>query len=70
MTHDTDRLAAIEEAAAHHAAAIDEISAQMADQWAAIRRIESRLDRLISYLREARENEGGEAAPDRPPPHY
>lgn len=59
---------ALEEHLAHHAAAIDDISKQMADQWEAIRRLEGKLDRVIAHLRAMQED--AEAPPDAAPPHY
>ena len=55
---------------AHHAEAIDDISKQMADQWAAIRRLDAKLDRIIGHLQTLQDE--GEAAPpaSAPPPHY
>lgn len=60
----------IEEHLAHHTAAIDDISAQMAQQWATIRRLEAQVERLAGIIR-AIGDEGDIGAPDiRPPPHY
>ena len=61
---------ALEEHIAHHAAAIDDISQQMADQWTAIRRLDAKLDRIIGHLQAMQDD--GEAAPPAsvPPPHY
>jgi len=60
----------LEEHIAHHAAAIDDISKQMADQWDAIRRLDRKLDRIIDHLK-AMQEEGDATAPSSaPPPHY
>jgi len=61
----------LEEHIAHHAEAIDDISKQMADQWAAIRRLDAKLDRIIGHLK-AMQEEADSAAPpaSAPPPHY
>ena len=53
MTSPTD----LETHIAHHAEAIDDISKQMADQWAAIRRLDAKLDRIIGHL-QAMQDEG------------
>ncbi len=58
----------IEEHLAHHDAAIDDISAQMADQWDAIRRIERKLEVIITHLKSMEPE--GEAPEITPPPHY
>lgn len=68
--NEPDRLSSLEEAAAHNAAAIDDISAQMADQWAAIRRLEAQLDRVIGHLQALRDDGPGDVPTERPPPHY
>lgn len=61
----------LEEHIAHHAAAIDDISKQMADQWDAIRRIDAKLDRIIGHLRMIQEEAESAAPPaSAPPPHY
>ena len=61
----------LEEHIAHHAEAIDDISKQMADQWAAIRRLEAKLDRIIGHLRTLQdEGESGAPPASVPPPHY
>lgn len=60
----------IEEHLAHHTAAIDDISAQMAQQWATIRRLEAQVERLAGIIRTMGE-EAETGLPDtRPPPHY
>jgi len=60
---------AIEEHLAHNTAAIDDMSAQMAQQWAAIRRLEAQVERLAGLIRTMGE-EGPGAPDDMPPPHY
>lgn len=59
----------IEEHLAHNTAAIDDMSAQMAQQWAAIRRLEAQVERLAGLLQAI--GEDGPSTPDHmPPPHY
>lgn len=59
----------LEEHLAHNSAAIDDMSAQMAQQWAAIRRLEAQVERLAGLI-QAMGEEGPSAADDTPPPHY
>ena len=59
---------AIEETLAHHEAAIDDVSQQMAAQWRAIRRLEGQVERLAGLLQTMQEAPGH--VPDDPPPHY
>jgi len=66
MTSKTD----IEEHIAHHAAAIDDISKQMVDQWEAIRRLDKKLDRIIDHLKTMQEDSNGAPPASAPPPHY
>ena len=59
----------IEEHLAHNTAAIDDMSAQMAQQWAAIRRLEAQVERLAGLLQAIGEDRP--STPDHmPPPHY
>jgi len=60
----------LEEHIAHHAAAIDDISKQMADQWDAIRRLDSKLDRIIDHLKAMQEDAESAPPASAPPPHY
>lgn len=60
---------ALEEHLAHNTAAIDDISDQMARQWAAIRRLEAQVERLAGLM-QAMGAEGPGAPDDMPPPHY
>lgn len=64
-----DRTTALEEHIAHHAAALDDISRQMADQWATIRRMEKAIERLAGHVKSI-DDAGGEAPEITPPPHY
>jgi len=66
MTSET----ALEEHIAHHAAAIDDISKQMADQWDAIRRLDKKLDRIIDHLKAMQEEAETVPPASAPPPHY
>ncbi len=60
---------ALEEHLAHNSAAIDDISEQMARQWAAIRRLEAQVERLAGLIQAI--GDDGPGAPDEaPPPHY
>jgi len=59
----------LEEHLAHNSAAIDDMSAQMAQQWAAIRRLEAQMERLAGLI-QAMGDEGPAAPDDAPPPHY
>lgn len=65
----TDDTTSLEEHIAHHAMALDDISRQMADQWAAIQRIERTLERLSGHVKALGDTDG---APEGnvPPPHY
>ncbi len=60
----------VEEHIAHHAAAIDDISKQMADQWDAIRRLDTKLDRIIHHLKAMQEEADSAPPASTPPPHY
>jgi len=61
----------LEEHIAYHAQAIDDISAQMAEQWEAMRRLEAKMDRIIDHLRAMQEDDGGSGpSASTPPPHY
>ena len=59
----------LEEHLAHNTAAIDDMSKQMAAQWAAIRRLEAQVERLAGMLR-AMEDAGPPAPGDAAPPHW
>jgi len=59
----------LEEHLAHNSAAIDDMSAQMAQQWAAIRRLEAQVERLAGLIQAIGED-GPSAPDDMPPPHY
>jgi uncharacterized coiled-coil protein SlyX len=59
----------VEEHLAHNTAAIDDMSAQMAQQWAAIRRLEAQVERLAGLIQAIGED-GPSAPDDMPPPHY
>jgi len=61
---------AVEEHLAHNTAAIDDMSAQMAQQWAAIRRLEAQVERLAGLIQTMGEEAGPSGADDMPPPHY
>lgn len=60
---------ALEEHLAHNTAAIDDMSAQMAQQWAAIRRLEAQVERLAGLV-QAMGEDMPSAPDDVPPPHY
>ena len=64
------RIKALEEASAHHAAALDDVATQMTDQWAAIRRLEKKLDLVIEHLRASRDQDDGAGEVIDRPPHY
>lgn len=66
MTSET----ALEEHIAHHGAAIDDISKQMADQWDAIRRLDKKMDRIIDHLKAMQEDTDAAPPASAPPPHY
>ena len=63
-----DRLLALEEAATHHARILDDLSAQMNEQWQAIARLERDVALILDHLRAA-EAEAGDGA-SAPPPHF
>ena len=60
----------LEEHIAHHSAAIDDISRQMADQWDAIRNLDAKLDRIVGFLKEMQEDPGFSPSATQRPPHY
>lgn len=60
----------IEEHLAHNTAAIDDMSAQMAQQWVAIRRLEAQVERLAGLVQAIGEDGPSSAQDDMPPPHY
>ena len=65
----SDRIAALEEAVAHHERTIEELSGQIAEQWKTIdglRRVIERMGERIEGL----EAGSGEPAPVTRPPHY
>lgn len=69
------RLSALEEAAAHSVKALDEVSAETAEQWEAIRRLEGKIDMIITYLKQLREEQAaaqgdGTGEMIERPPHY
>jgi len=60
----------LEEHISHHAAAIDDISKEMARQWDTIRRLEAKLDRIIDHLKAMQEEADSAPPASNPPPHY
>ncbi len=60
----------VEEHLAHNTAPIDDMSAQMAQQWAAIRRLEAQVERLAGLVLAIGEDGPSPARDDMPPPHY
>ena len=64
-----DRLRAIEELVAHQARVIDEMSGEMALQGEQIRRMQARVDQLVTRLLEMEESVSGPAEA-RKPPHW
>ncbi len=60
----------LEEHLSHQDAAIDDISKQMAEQWAAIRRLDAKMDRIIDHLRAMQDDGEGAPPASAPPPHY
>jgi len=71
MTPDNEnaRLTALEELTAHQAKTIDELSDQVAEQWATIEQMRRALNRLGEQL-VGLEERTAEAAPVTKPPHY
>ncbi len=64
-----DRIAALEEAVAHHERAIGELSDQVAEQWRTIDGLKRIIERLGERI-EGVEAGFGETAPVTRPPHY
>ena len=64
-----DRLRAIEELVAHQARVIDEMSGEMALQGEQIRRMQARVDQLVTRLLEMEESVSGPVEA-RKPPHW
>ena len=67
---DTDkRITRLEELAAHQTQTIDELSAELASQWATVDQMQKKLDRLIERFM-ALEEASLEAPAITKPPHY
>ncbi len=64
-----DRLAALEEAMAHHERTVDELSGQIAEQWKTIDGLKRIIERMGERI-ETLESGSGEAVPVSRPPHY
>lgn len=70
MTNDSEaRIVALEELAAHQARTIEELSAEIARQWAATDELKRRLGRLTEQFVDLEET-SREAPPVTKPPHY
>ena len=65
----TKRVTKLEELAAHQARTIDELSAELANQWAIVDQQQKKLDRLIERFM-ALEEASLEAPAITKPPHY
>lgn len=63
------RIMKLEELAAHQARTIDELSSELANQWALVDQLQKKLDRLIDRFA-ALEQASLEAPAVTPPPHY
>ena len=63
------RITKLEELAAHQARVIDELSAELANQWATVDQLQKKLERLIDRF-SALEQASLEAPAVTPPPHY
>lgn len=66
---EADRTTALEEAVAHQARAIEELSDQLAGQWKVIEQLRARLETLNERFL-ALEGQASEAPPVTRPPHY
>jgi SlyX protein len=64
-----DRMMLLEENAAHQSLTIDELSAQLAEQWKIIDHLQAKVDRLSEQFR-ALEDASFEAPAITRPPHY
>jgi SlyX protein len=65
----SDRLVSLEETAAHQARIIEELSAELAEQWKVTQALRVKLDRLAERFLSI-EEQGLEAPPITRPPHY
>jgi len=63
------RITKLEELAAHQALTIDELSAELANQWAVVDQLQKKLERLIDRF-SALEQASLEAPAITKPPHY
>jgi SlyX protein len=64
-----ERVTLLEENAAHHSIAIDELSAQLAEQWKIIDHLQLKMRQLLEQFR-ALEDASFEAPAITKPPHY
>lgn len=62
-----DRLVSLEETAAHQAAAIEELSRQLAEQWKLTERLRQELLRLSSRFEEIEDTVSSVPQPQKPP---
>ena len=69
MTDAEERITRLEELAAHQAHVIDELSAELASQWAVVDQLQRKLDRLVDRFI-ALEQASQEAPQATRPPHY
>ncbi|MDO6966193.1 SlyX family protein [Rhizobium alvei] len=65
----SERITSLEEAAAHQARTIEDLSSQLADQWKIIDQLQLRLTQLTERF-QSLEDVAFEAAPVTRPPHY
>lgn len=69
MSEESDRVTALEERAAHQGRVIEELSAQIAEQWKAMDQMRRKLDHLTERLLDI-EEQALEAPAVTRPPHY
>lgn len=69
MSEEVSRVTALEELAAHQGRVIEELSAQITEQWKAMDQMRRKLDHLTERLLDI-EEQALEAPPVTRPPHY
>lgn len=66
---DTERLAVLEEQAAHQQNAVDELSDQLAEQWKIVEQLRGKIERMAERFATLEAN-ALDAPPNIRPPHY
>ncbi|MCV9962282.1 SlyX family protein [Pararhizobium sp. BT-229] len=69
MSEDNERMTRLEETIAHQAKTIEELSDQLAEQWAVVEQVRAKLDRLTERFLSLEEQSIDAPAITRPP-HY